>query len=164
MQVQHIQAAQQNRALLASANHGHPAILATPRPADFHAAAARAPEAQPHAAEPAVAPHEVNRPGVASPHPVNRTAAPHPVNREAAPESSLAPRTEAARPMAAPHPIAAKPMEPHQMAPRPMEPRPMAAPHPMEARPMAQPHPAAASHPAPAPHPAPAGHEDKPQR
>jgi hypothetical protein len=39
-QVQHYQQAAQNRSLLASANHGHPAIAATSRPGDFRAAGA----------------------------------------------------------------------------------------------------------------------------
>ena len=42
MQIQHSQAAAQNRALLASVNHGRPAVLATARPADFSGAHATA--------------------------------------------------------------------------------------------------------------------------
>jgi hypothetical protein len=154
-QTRQFAAARQNRALLATVNHGRPAITATARPGEFggaHPAAARAGSA----AHPnAVSPHPVSRmqaphgAGMAQPHPVTRDAAPrqgmaqpHPVGREAAPREA-APRQG----MAQPQPMA------REAAPRESMARPQGG--------MA-PHPAAAPRPAPAPRPAgrPAGHED----
>jgi hypothetical protein len=90
-QAEHFHAAAQNRALLASANGGHPAITATARPADFHTAAAPAhPAPAMHPAmltHPAAAPRPMalRGPG-AQPHPVphvapHRAPAPHPEER-----------------------------------------------------------------------------------
>jgi hypothetical protein len=164
MQTQHFQAAQHNRALLASVNHGRPAVLATPRPGAIGGAAGHAPGmARPGQAP---GPHPVpmhgtapNRsfggaahPGIAAPHPVARPAAPTPADRPIVThQGGMTPR----------EPTAPRP----QMAPRPMEPRESMAPRPMAApRPMSAPRPMAAPHPAQAPHPAPAPRgDDKPK-
>jgi hypothetical protein len=86
-QTQHFQAAAHNRALLASANGGHPAITATPRPGEFHAGAAAAPA------------HPALRPAAARPEGV-----PHPA---AAMRGGTPPREAALRgPRPQPHPAA----------------------------------------------------------
>jgi hypothetical protein len=132
-QVQHVQAAQQNRALLASVNHGRPAITATARPAAMPGSAA-----QP--AHQAMAPHPVARqaPGT------RRQIMTHePASR---PEGGMAPRPEggmAPRPerTMAPHPtggMAPRPEGRAEPAPRPQG---AMAPHPVS-RP-AEPRPAA---------------------
>ncbi len=81
-QMQHIHMASQNHALLASANGGHPAITATARPGEFHAAAAPAhpapalrPATLTHAAPPP-RPMALRGPG-GQPHPAPRAAPPH---------------------------------------------------------------------------------------
>jgi hypothetical protein len=165
MQVEHVQAARQNHALLASVNHGRPAVLATPRPLGA--------TAMPHpTARSAMAPGHT---GVAQPHRVARTPEQSGMHQPMAPHAPTSPRASAPltpHPMQQPramqpHPMEARPTEARPMAPRPMEARPMQqrpieaspmAPHAMAPRPMA-PRPMAA----PAPHPAPAGHEEKPR-
>jgi hypothetical protein len=166
MQTQHFQEARHDRALLASVNHGRPAVLATPRPI-FNGTAGRAPVAgrAPAMAHPmgqAPGPHPVgghatapNRPfgggvahpGAVSPHPVAHPAMPYAGGRPMTPrqepgmQGGMAPREQ---------------MAPRQsMAPRPMQaPRPMGAPQGMGM---------GAPHPAQAPHPAPAQREEKPK-
>jgi hypothetical protein len=162
LQDAHIHAAAQNRELLASANHGHPAIAATARPNEFkgpgvvpareavvHPAAAA--EARPGAARPGEAgrPREVARPaGVARPGDVTRpgsetarrgavTARP---GSEAERRGPAPVRAEAARPEAsssrraeAARPAAAAPRERPEAA-RPAE---VARPHVEAARPEA---------------------------
>jgi hypothetical protein len=136
MQVQHVQMAQQNRALLFSANHGHPAITATARPAAFPGGAAH-PAAQPMASHAAAA-----RPMAAAPHPVTRTA--HSYGRPAVMHPMAhAPRPEGAM---APHPEGA--MAPHPEGGMARRPEGATAPHPA-AR--------------PAPHPAAPAEKDKPK-
>jgi len=90
-QTQHFHAAAQNRALLASANGGHPAITATARPGEFHAA--------PAVAHPGMAGH----PGMTPAHPALRPAA---LTHGAAPARPMALRGPAMAPHAAPHPAA----------------------------------------------------------
>jgi hypothetical protein len=90
-QVQHEQTASHNPALLASANHGHPPIAATARPAVFTGAGVVAAHGAtvpaPHTA--VVAP----RPGGMTPHPAATPAAPHATTPAATPphESPVAP-------------------------------------------------------------------------
>jgi hypothetical protein len=86
-QTQHFQMAAHNRALLASANGGHPAITATPRPGEFHAAAAPGAHAVP--AHPALRP--APRPEAGVPHPAAAMRGP-------APEHAMALRGPAAQP------------------------------------------------------------------
>jgi hypothetical protein len=138
VQMQHVQMAQQNRDLRFNANHGHPAILATARPAVFTGAAAHpGPEAHPGMG---MSPHPAARP-VGGPgfgggmrpmtaHPAGAAMAPHPGPAMAPHEASaMAPREAAP----APHAPAMAPrgpaMSPHPMAPHPMAP-PRPAPHP----------------------------------
>ncbi len=86
-QTQHFQAAAHNRALLASANGGHPAITATPRPGEFHAAAAPGAHAVP--AHPAL--RAAPRPEGGVPHPAAAM-------RGAAPQHAMALRGPGAQP------------------------------------------------------------------
>ncbi len=156
-QMHHIEAAQQNRALLASVNHGRPAVLATPRPAAFgaaHPGIGGAPGGQ------AVHPHPVTRnaprPVGALPHPTNAgapgikpTSAPHAPMRTAVPR----PTTR----VAAPH---AGTGVPREMAPHAAAPREMAPMHrPVSAPPIAHRAPAATP-----PRSAPPPKEEKPKR
>jgi len=85
-QAQHFQMAAHNRALLASANGGHPAITATPRPGEFHAAAAGA-----HAVPAHPALRAAPRPEGGVPHPAAAMRGP-------APEHAMALRGPAAQP------------------------------------------------------------------
>ncbi len=153
MQTQHIQAAQQNRALLASVNHGRPAVLATPRPAAFGRAPGPAPAGS-HAGIQAAGPHPVARsvplarPYGAAPHPTesgatgmrgtgntpsytpNRGAGPGPMPRAAAPDraTEMAPRPRAVEaPPASMHGPGAAPVQAARPMPAP-PPRPAAAP------------------------------------
>jgi hypothetical protein len=193
-QMQQVQAARQNRELLASVNHGRPAITATPR-AGAIPAAARGPEGNPSAGRPngatggAPGPHPVagrngTTQGAPGPHPVNRAT----MQRQtpgAAPRQSMAPNRAAPESRApesrgmeprgtesrAPEPRAtrapeSRPSEPRAEAPRPMaEPRQAAEPRAMaQPRHMAAPHANAAPRPAPAARPAPGQHDDKPRR
>jgi hypothetical protein len=109
VQEQHAQLASQNKALLASVNHGHPSIAATPRPAAFTGPGVVA------AHEAAASTYRgANRGAYRAPAHVGGTAAtPY---HNATPYHDAAP--EAARPAAVPHPAAM----PH--------PAPAAAPHP----------------------------------
>ncbi len=157
-QSKHETAAASNRQLLASVNHGKPAIAATAKPGEFSgrgvvaAKAAGAPfkpaAARPAAAEHAAAPaHNVPRPPSAT---NNKEAAPRPENT--------------ARPASAEH--AAGPA--HNTVPRPPSAsNKEAAPRMANtSRPAAAPHAAAAPHPAAAPHaaaPAHASAAPKPQ-
>jgi hypothetical protein len=158
LQAQHVQMAQHNRALLASVNHGHPAIAATPRAAAFGAAAAHPAAARPGA----YAPHPVARPATSTARPEG-TMAPH---AAAARPERTTPRPEAARPerTTAPRPEAAH-AAPEAMHPEshaaPAAPRPAAEPHAMAPRPEARPAPRPAPHPAAAAHPA-GREEEKP--
>jgi hypothetical protein len=155
-QTAHIQAAAQNRELLASANHGHPPIAATARPNDFKGAgvvpargAAERPAAEParpvqgpraaqttHAARPvsgedrrggAAARPEATRPAEAAPRARPEAARPAATETRARPEAARpAEAAPRARPEAARPEAAARP--------RPEAPR-AAAPRPQEARP-----------------------------
>jgi hypothetical protein len=161
LQIQHVQAAQQNHALLASVNHGRPAITATPRPAAFGGAAA------PHAGAPG--PHPTNqvagRP-VAQPHPYTaqpraHVATPHSTTVQQRPMAAE-PRANAVQP----RPVVRTPVA---RAPQPVmhQPERMSAPRPapaMAPRAPVEPRAAAPAAPRPAPHPAPAAHEEKPKR
>jgi hypothetical protein len=155
-QLEQRQAASKNRELLASANHGHPAIAATSRPGDFsHAAAAPHPvtEARPAAEPHAVAEHAAPapRPGsearpASEPHAVAEHAtAPRAVGHEPAPMPHAV-----AEHAPSPHPVAhrAEPM-PHAVASHTPAPRPEehAAPAPHVASHVATPHPATETHP-----------------
>jgi hypothetical protein len=148
-----VEAARQNRSLLASENHGHPSITATPRPGDFSGA---------HGGEAARA-GSAAHPGAVSPHPVargqaphgTRAAQPHQVAREGAGHEA-APREGTARTHeAAPREAVARPER--AAAPRPER---AAAPRPERA---AAPRPERAAAPRPAPHPTarPAGRGDE---
>jgi hypothetical protein len=178
-QTQHQQTASTNRQLLASENHGHPAIAATAKPGEFSGkgvVAAR--EVGPAAARPAAAPAPAAVPaaGAKPPGVPNRPIAnATPENKgapvavaHATPNAVVPPKpvTTAARPVAphpaaaAPHPVAAAP---HPAAPRmaavvkpPTPPRaaaPRPAPHPVAARPAPRPAPHPPARPkAPPPH------------
>jgi hypothetical protein len=152
-QMRQVEAARQNRALLASANHGRPPITATARPGDFagvHQAAAH-PGSAAHPT--AVSPHPVTR--MQAPHGTH-AAQPHPVARDATPHQGMAQPHPVAR-EAAPREAAPREAAPREATPRESMARPQAAmaPRPERAAP--------APHAAPAPRPAarPAGHEDE---
>jgi hypothetical protein len=104
-QTQHEQAASQNKAMFASANHGAPAVAATARPGEFsgHGVVAAKAGAEYHA--PAVSPKEARAPSSAN----NSNAANHsftPPNKNNSANSNRtesAPRTENARPQSQSH-------------------------------------------------------------
>jgi hypothetical protein len=140
-QAQHQQAARADRSQLASANHGHPAVFATPRPGAFHAQGA--------VSRGTAAPF-----GGAAAHAAPRQAAPAYVQHAQAPQGPhtlITPR-DAHPQAAAPHyqqPAQARTPQPHSQAPA--APRPQqhyqapAAPRPQQhyqapAAPRPQPH------------------------
>jgi hypothetical protein len=175
-QMAHVQEARQNRALLASANHGNPPIAATQRPGDFSGRgvvpARGAPMRPEEAARPALAtrPGQFTRPtqpgrqeqpvrsGAATPRTggtVNHPAYTRPVS-EAVRRPTESPRLEGPRPVARPE--APRPEAP-RLAPRPEAPR--LAPRPEAPRLAPRPE---APHPAPRPAaPHPAAKEEKPR-
>ena len=134
-QVQHQQAASQNKAMFASSNHGAPAVAATGRPGDFsghNAVAAKAAGAPYHA--PAMSPKEARVSTAAANHApstgtnaANRPSAPANSNRPETSNRSVAstpsspshtesaPHTESSRPQSAPK---AKPAPKQKNAPR----------------------------------------------
>jgi hypothetical protein len=185
MQQQHFQAAAHDRSLLASENHGHPAIAAVARPAVFHGpgvvpareAVVRPggeahPALQPHAAEAAARPGLAARPGEAA----REGVAAHPgqehpalvahqgASRPAAtggyhPAAERAAPERAAPERAAPERAAPERAAPERAAPERAAPEHAAAMRPEAmARPAPAPHPMAAPRPAAAPHPA--GHPE----
>jgi hypothetical protein len=142
-QTQHAQAAKGNHALLASVNHGRPAIAATAKPAEFGGrgvVAARQAGAPYKAAENhAAARPEPNR---STPHPANSAARQQPAaHAQPAPRAQAAPRPEA-RVQGAPR---SQPAAHAQSAPRAQ-----AAPRP-EARVQSAPRSQPAAHAQPAP-------------
>jgi len=177
-QTQHQQTASTNRALLATENHGHPAIAATSKPGEFTGkgvVAARevgpaAAPARPAAAAPAAAgarpPGAENRPAAnatpenkgpaaAAPHAATNGATPaRPLNTAARPPEAAKPAV-AARPAAPAPRVAAvvKPPAPPHAAPRPAAPRPVAA------RPAPRPAPHPPAKPKAPPHAPPKKHE-----
>ncbi len=150
IQVAHMHAASQNRELLASANHGHPPIAATPRPNEFKGpgivparAAAERPAAQPArvgvdarhgvavrpGAEGARRSGEAARPAVARPEAEAPRARPEVAHPEAARPETARPETarrEVARPEAA-RPEIARPETARPETARPEAARPEAA-------------------------------------
>jgi hypothetical protein len=168
VQAQHEHIASTNRALLASENHGHPAIAATAKPGEFTGkgvVAAR--EVGPAAARPAATPVPAVLPATGAKPPANRpvanatpenkrppTTVAHATTNGAVPPKPLnaVAKPPAIRPPVAPHPaaprmaaIAKPPAPPHVAAARPAShpvathPAPRPAPHP-PARPKAPPH------------------------
>jgi hypothetical protein len=164
LQTQHQQAASTNKALLASVNHGSPAIAATSKPGEFEGkgvvparagnAAVPATPARPNVAPAGPAPAgaaalEKNRPiGNARPA-TNAGTPPKSTNVQPKPPATARPKAAAVKPPPAPPTAAVKP------PPHPAAVRPAAPPHPAAARP-APPKPAAAK-PAPPKKPPP-GH------
>jgi hypothetical protein len=152
-QQQHEHAAAGNHDLLASVNHGSPAIAATPRPAAFtgpgvvHArGAGGTPGGQPQAVHQAAQPGGAPRPQNASqpggtPHPQNAAqpgGAPHPQNAARAPQPPhQGPVHQAAAPHGVPHPAPHPAQRP--VHPASAHPAPHPAPHP-------QPHPQGGNH------------------
>jgi YXWGXW repeat-containing protein len=164
LQTQHQHAASTNKALLASVNHGSPAIAATSKPGQFEGkgvvparagnGAVPATLAKPNAAPAGVAPAggtalEKNRP-ISNAHPTTNTGTPpkstnvqpKPLATVTRPKAAVvrpppAPRTAAVmRPP--PHPAAARPPAPPHpaaAAPRPAAPRPPAAKPPPPKKP-----------------------------
>lgn len=169
VQTQHQQTAGTNRSLLASENHGHPAIAATAKPGEFTGKGVVASrEAGPTAARPAATPTPAALPAGGTKPPVNRpvanatpenkgspVAVAHATTNSAVPSKPLttAAKPSAARPQVAPHPAAPRmaavtkpPAPPHVAAPR-------SAPHPVAARPAPRPAPHPPARPkAPPPH------------
>jgi len=145
----HQQQAAQNKALLASENHGHPAIAATARPGDFHSGIVPAREEVPgHAARAEPARPEPPRPVLAHP----EAARPEPAHAaHAAPREATHPEATHAAPREPAHPAAEHAA--HE-APRAHEARPAEHARPAHpARPEHEQRPAHAEHaPAPAPH------------
>jgi len=135
-QTQHEHAASQNRAMFASANHGAPAVAATPRPGEFsgHGVVAAKAGAEYHA--PAISPKEArapasaaNRPASTGSNAANRPFTPPSRNNtsnstrtENPSHAESVPRTESARPQNQSHPQSAPKAKPapakHQSAPR----------------------------------------------
>lgn len=153
VQMQHTQAARQDRSLLVSANHGRPPVTAVSRPGDFHPAggAAPRPESAPGrpAGAPGLRPAPALRPQV-SPPTQRQPERPEPRPSQAMPPLRTQPeRQPIQRPPVERQPVERQPVERQQMAPRPAAPM---APRPMQAPPRAAP--PQAPHPAP-----PAGHE-----
>ena len=158
LQTQHQHAASTNRALLASVNHGSPAIAATSKPGEFagkNVVPARAgngavpatlakPNAAPAGAAPAGAAALERKQPIGNAHPATTGVPPthtppKPLATAAPPKAAVvrpppAPRTAAVvRPP--PHPAALRPpAPPHPAAARPPAPRP-AAPRPPAAKP-----------------------------
>jgi len=168
VQTQHEHIASANRALLASENHGHPAIAATAKPGEFTGkgvVAAR--EIGPTAARPATTPAPAALPAIGAKPPANRPVAnatpenkgpamavAHATTNGAVPPKPLntAAKPPVIRQLVAQHPaaprmaaVAKPPAPPHVAAARPAphpvaaRPAPRAAPHP-PARPKAPPH------------------------
>jgi hypothetical protein len=162
MQTQHIRAASSNRALLASENHGAPAIAATPKPGVFagkgvvSAHPASAMHTETHVPVPAAVTHPTARPpatGPAAERPEAKTMTAHPA-APVTPHPAVAPPHPAAP--VAPHPTA--PVAPHPTAPVAPHPTAPVAPRPATPPPPVQQHAA----PAPRANPqGPQGHEDK---
>jgi WXXGXW repeat (2 copies) len=169
MQTQHEHTASTNRALLASENHGHPAIAATSKPGEFTGkgvVAAR--EAKPSAAPPRANPTNTGALGktelTGKEHATSGGTQAKPPNTEAKSVAAVPP-PKAAAPNPALH--AAAPSASHPVAAAtPSEAKPLAAaPPPKAATPNAPPH--AATPPAPhpvaaAPHPAARGDKKPP--
>lgn len=168
LQTQHQHAASTNRALLASVNHGSPAIAATSKPGEFEgkgvvpakagntvvpATQARPNAAAPAGAAPAGAAALEKRQPIGTTRPATATGIPpKPARTPPKPLAAVSPpKTTALKPPTpatnaaikpAPHPTA---VPPHPVAARPAPPPP---PHPVAARPPA-PRPAAAKPPPP---------------
>jgi WXXGXW repeat (2 copies) len=160
LQTQHAQAASTNKALLASVNHGNPAIAATSKPGQFEGkgvvparagnaatpAALAKPNAAPAGAAPAGAAALEKKQPIGGTHPATATGTPP---KSTPPKSTnLQPKplaTAAPKAVAAPKAAAVKPSP----APRAAAVKP--PPHPAAVRPPAPPHPAAARPPAPRP-------------
>jgi hypothetical protein len=167
LQTQHEHAASTNKALLASVNHGSPAIAATSKPGQFEgkgvvpAKAGNGPVpstvAKPNAAPAGAAPAgaaalEKNRP-MSNAHPATNTGTPptstnKPTNVQPKPLATVTPpKAAVVKPPPAPRTAVVKPPP----SPHPAAVRPPAPPHPAAARPPAPPHPVAARPPAPRP-------------
>ncbi|HEY5103363.1 MAG TPA: hypothetical protein VII70_11320, partial [Steroidobacteraceae bacterium] len=139
MQTEHVRTASSNRALLASVNHGAPAIAATSKPGVF---AGKGVISASHAT-------------THSPMPAQHSEAHEPAATHAAPVNH-APPAHAAPP---PHPAVT-----NHAAPRPEDHAMIAHPAPPPPRPAAPPHPPAQQHAAPAPKAEPKGPEGRDDR
>jgi hypothetical protein len=141
LQTQHAQAASTNKAMLASVNHGSPAIAATARPGQFEGkgvvpakggnpavpATQARPNAGPVGAAPAGAAALEKKQPLENTHPAITTAAPSKLERTppktvlpkiTAPKPPPVTRAAAVKPPATPHPAAARPPAPHPVAAR----------------------------------------------
>jgi len=154
-QTQHQEMASTNKALLASENHGQPAIAATSKPGEFTGkgvVAAKEPGTTPPRAPPPAgmltptpaAPRKATSAGKENA-PINGGTPPKPLNTPPAPKpiATVPPKAAAPNP---PHPSATPP------APHPVAAAPHPAPNPVAAAARPAPHPVAAAR-RPAPHP-----------
>jgi hypothetical protein len=153
IQTRHRDTARSNRALLASVNHGRPAIAATAKPGEFNGRVVAARETQVergHEAQGAIHTQDAHPGPQQIPHntklgaPTNSRRASAPPNAPHPMDAKRQPHPAQLRQSAPPHPT------PHSVraAARPHPP----APHPVAARPRPPaPHPAARPHPAPHP-------------
>jgi hypothetical protein len=129
LQTQHVQAAAGNPQLRAAENHGHPAVAAVARPAQFSGPGVSAA----HGAEaPAAHPTEQRPSPQAQPHPAAVVQPAHPA-QQAQPEARHAAPAPQAAPHPAPHPQPAT-EQPHP-APQAQAPHPQAAPPHPQAQP-----------------------------
>ena len=155
LQTQHAQAASTNKALLASVNHGNPAIAATSKPGQFEGKGvvpARAGNAATPAtlAKPNAAPAGAARAGAAALEKKQPIGGTHPATATGIPPESTPPKSTnlQPKPLATAAPPKAAAVKPSP-APRAAAVKP--PPHPAAVRPPAPSHPAAARPPAPRP-------------
>jgi hypothetical protein len=113
MQTQHQQAASTNKTLLASVNHGNPAVAATSKPGEFSGkgvvpARAVQPAATSPKAAPAAAALEKREPLSSNPRPTtNAGSAPKPMTNQTKPLAAMSPPKAATPKPAPPRPVAA---------------------------------------------------------
>jgi hypothetical protein len=132
MQTQHEQTASTNKALLASVNHGNPAVAATSKPGEFTGKgvvpakavqpSATPPKAQPSASLPKTAPTTaaLDKKGSTGSAPANNPAArPKVMNNQAKPVAAVSPPKTVAPRAAPPRPVAAsRPVRPSGPPPK----------------------------------------------
>jgi hypothetical protein len=117
MQTQHEQAASTNKTLLASVNHGNPAVAATAKPGEFTgkgvvSAKAVQPGAMPPKAAPAAAAAVERKEPLGNPRPNNAGSPPAPMTNQVkplaavSPPKAMTPKTAPPK-TASPHPVAA---------------------------------------------------------
>jgi hypothetical protein len=166
LQTQHQHTASTNKALLASVNHGNPAVAATSKPGQFEgkgvvparagSGAVPATLAKPTTVAPATGPApagaaalEKKQP-IGTVHPATVTGGPPKTahTHEKPPTGGSAPKTTALKPTLPPRTAAVAKPAPHPAVAHPVStPHPVAAAHPVVARPA--PHPVAAKPPPP---------------